>query len=49
MAFPAQTPMGTALDSNRPFGGFSTGVWAVYQVCGSVDFVFTRTGGAMPW
>jgi RHS repeat-associated protein len=41
----AQTPTGTVLDAARPFGSFSGGVWAVYTICGSVDFVFTLTGG----
>jgi RHS repeat-associated protein len=40
----AQTPTGTVLDAARPFGSFSRGVWAVYTICGSVDFVFTLTG-----
>jgi hypothetical protein len=37
----AQTPTGTVLDPARRFSSFTNGVYAVYQVCGSVDFVAT--------
>jgi RHS repeat-associated protein len=40
----AQTPSGTVLDSARPFAWLSTGIYAVYRICGSVDFVFTPGG-----
>ena len=41
----AQTTSGTVLDTARPFSGFGGGVYAVYTVCGSVDFTVTHTGG----
>jgi RHS repeat-associated protein len=41
----AQSPSGTAFDSGRAFAGFSGGLYAVYTICGSVDFTLTRTAG----
>jgi RHS repeat-associated protein len=40
----AQTPTGSVLDAARPFAGLTGGVYAVYRVCGSVDFVFAGPG-----
>jgi RHS repeat-associated protein len=40
----AQTPSGAVLDVARPFAGMYGGQYAVYTVCGSVDFVVTNTG-----
>ena len=42
----AKTTTGTVLDAARAFSNFTGGVWVVYRVCGSVDFVFTNTGGS---
>ena len=41
----AQTTGGVTLDGARPFAGLTQGVYAVYRICGSVDFVFSGTGG----
>jgi hypothetical protein len=39
-----QTPSGTVLDAPRAYSKFTGGVYAVYTICGSVDFVVTRAG-----
>jgi hypothetical protein len=43
----AQAPGGgTVFDAARTYSNFGTGVWAVYRICGSVDFVLTNSPGS---
>ena len=42
----AETPTGTVLSSAEAFSNFTGGQYAVYTICGSVNFVVTLTAGA---